>query len=434
MKGSGKICLLLMMVCCVGVHAGLLEDGWAAYNSGNYEEAYDLFSQAFRQDPGSVPVNFALAEAAYQKKKYSHAVFAYDRVLEAAPNHQKARYGKARTLLALKQTDEARAEFAALLGQDLKPEVRESIQNVIGQMDQSVDPWRFEGMASLAFFYDDNVNFGPAEEVINTLSGTLTLNNNSSQNDAWGIGLTVGGTASYDAGEQGGWCGIGGATLYTTVMDDASAQETLYTRAFAGARRVQQDALTELTVRYDRMYYGHDHLLDVYGADAAYLKALDRNNHFLGRLSLEHRDFDTDASNNGRDSIYTAAKASWKHFFANRRDRTELTAGLFCENAHLQANSNYGILLKAGGEKDLGHDVTGYASLQMKMTDYSDNMKGTFADDRGDRQYAWTLGARRPFAKDWTVDLQYRYTRNDSNLGLYDYDRHLTALTITRKF
>jgi len=415
-------------------HAGLLEEGREAYRLGKYEEAYDLFSKAFREDPLSVEVNFLLGEAAWQKKKYSHAVFAYDRVLTAVPAHQKARYGKARALLALGQTEEARAEFNTLLAADLAPEVRAGLEGLVDQMDRLDDRWRLEGSVSIAMFYDDNVNFGPAEEVINVLNGTMALNPGSTPDDAWGASVSVSGTASYDAGSRGGWVAIGGASLYSTFLDSASAQETLYARLFAGARHVQSDRITELTARYDRLDYGHDHLLDIYGLDAVHLRVLNRSNHLIGRLSVEHRDYDTDVSNNGRDSIYTAAQAGWRHFFANRRNRIELTAGLFSDYAREEVNRNYGGLLKAGGEVELPFQIIGYASGQYRRAMYEDNMKGVFADAREDDQFDWITGVRRPVSRNWTVDLHHRFIRNDSNLGLYDYERRLVTLSATYKF
>jgi tetratricopeptide (TPR) repeat protein len=425
---------VLMIAAAAGLRANLLEEGWAAYNQENYEQAYDLFSKAFRENPADVRANFALGEAAAKRGKYSHAVFAYDRVLMQEPAHQKARYGKARTLLALNQPEEARAEFAVLLEQDLNPNVRESIRKTVEQMDQAAKRWRLEGLVSLSLFYDNNVNFGPSGDVINTLNGTLTLNNASTKNDSWGVGLTAGGTAACDIGVRGGWYGIGGSTLYTTFMDDAPDQETFYGRVFGGVRRVERNALTELTVRYDRMDYGHDHLLDVYGADAAYLRALNRDNHLITRLGIEHRDFNTGISNNGRDSIYSAAKVGWRHYFTNRRNRTELTGEIFSDYANKEVNRNYGVLLKSAGELELYQDLIAYGSFQYRFATYEDNLTGTFAEAREDNQYTWSTGLRRPFANDWTVDVQHRYIRNDSNLGLYDYDRHLTSLTVTRKF
>jgi tetratricopeptide (TPR) repeat protein len=69
MKVSRHFGLFLgVLLVCGGARAGFLEDGWAAYDKGNYEEAHDLFSKAFRSDPGSQEANFALAEASFQKK------------------------------------------------------------------------------------------------------------------------------------------------------------------------------------------------------------------------------------------------------------------------------------------------------------------------------------------------------------------------------
>ena len=414
------------------VHADPLNDGWIAYKKGNIEEAYDLFFNAFRANPSDPQINFALGEACIKKGKFSHAIFAYDRALNANPTHQRARYGKANALLALNQPEDARAEFDALLKQEIKPDVRKNIEQRIKKLDQASKRWKTDASVSVSVFYDDNINFGPAEDVVSTLVGTLQ--NNAPQKDAWGLGLSATGVATYDLGAKGSWRAIGGASIYHTSLDDAPAQELLYSRIFVGLRNIERDRMTELIARIDRLDYGHDHLLDTYGIDLSHLRALNAKNHLTGRLSIEHRDFDTDTSSNSRDSIYSTASLSWKHLFANRRNHTEITAGLFSDYAREKVNRNCGFTLKAGGELELPARVIGYASGQYRATTYDDPQAGIFADEREDQQYTWITGIRRPISKHWTIDLQHRYIRNDSNLGLYDYARRLVTLTATCKF
>lgn len=432
---KSKWLVTLSWACMCGLaQADLVDDGWVEYEQGSYEAAYDLFFQAFRESPDSIAVNFALAEAARKKGKFSHAVFAYERVLMLQPAHQKALYGKGLALWSLHQVDEARADFEQLLTSDLKSNIRGQIEDVIAQIDESQRRWGFVGQAALSFFHDDNINVGPTSDSVDTLFGTLSVGNDSEQADTLGMGLSLSGSASYDFAEKGGWGAVGGVSLYKTELDSASAQELMYNRLYMGVRHVEQRRLVEWISRYDRLEYGQDHLLDVYGTDLSYLRLLGKSEQVRGRVTVEQRNFDADVSSNDRDSIYTAANISWKHVLGRPQNWIEWSGEIFSDHADSDANRNIGYLTKLAGEFELPLKVVGYTSGQVRTLSYDDNINGLFVDKRKDDQYMLTGGIRRAVFENWSVDLQYRYTRNDSNLGLYDYDRQLSTMTAVYKF
>jgi tetratricopeptide (TPR) repeat protein len=427
MKKKNWLSLLagLLLVAGVDVRADLLESGWAAYNKGSYEEAYDLFSKAFRTDPGNVNINFALGEAAFQKKKYSHAVFAYDRVLMAEPGHQKARYGKARTLMALGQTNEARAEYATLLKSELDPAVRESAEAAMATIDHQPRELKLKGELSIAMFYDDNINFGPTDS--SYIFGA------NSRDETWGIEVGAGVSAEYDVGQKDGWVALGFASVLNSWLDSDSAQESRTTKLRAGAKKLGQRNLYEMAGRIEMITYGHDRLVNIYAVDGAWLHAKTRDDYLITRASIEHRDYDDAVDpNNDRDSIYLKAGETWKHFFANRKNNVELGAELFMEKAGLDSNSNRGLRLCIDGERELLGGIIAYAGGRYRLTNYEEPSAG--ASEREDNRFDFILGAKRRIAKNCTLDLRHQYIRNDSNIGISDYTRHRTSLTATFEF
>jgi tetratricopeptide (TPR) repeat protein len=417
---------VLMIAAATGLRADLLEEGWAAYNQENYEQAYDLFSEAFRENPADVRANFALGEAAAKRGKYSHAVFAYDRVLMQEPAHQKARYGKANALLALGQEADARAEYAALLRMDLDPVVRERVAQTVKEIDGRNREVKLTGELSVSVFYDDNINFGPAND------GTLVLPANQ-RDDAWGIEAGAGVRAEVDVGQKGGWTALGSASVLNSWHDSASAQELRTTKLRAGARKLEQRNLYEVSGRIEMLNYDHDSLVDIYGLDGVWLYAKTRDDYLITRVTIEHRDYDDGVDpDNDRDSIYLKAGQTWKHFFENRRNTLSLGADLFTEEAERDVWSNNGFRLRIDGERELPLGIVAYAGGRYRLTNYEDAF-GT-NPEREDHRFDLIVGARRQIAKNLSLDLRHQYIRNDSNVSVSDYKRHRTALTATLKF
>ncbi len=419
-----RIVMVLFTLLFVGVGlAGQLEDGWAAYNSGEYEKAYDLFFKAFRADPGSIDANFALGKAAYQKKKYSHALFAYDRVLLSEPKDQKALRGKADVLLALGQEEEARVEYTALLKMDISPSMRADINKKVSAIDAKNREVKLKGELSITAFYDDNINFGPSDFILGSVARDETA----------GIEVGVGISAEYDVGEKGGWQALGSASVLNSWLDSDTAQEARTIKLRAGVRKLKQRDLYEIVGRVEMVNYGHNSLVDIYGLDGAWLHAKTRDDYLITRVTVEHRDYDDGIDpNNNRDSIYMSVGETWKHFFENRRNTVSLSADIFTENARLDSNSNNGFRLGIEGERELAGGVIAYATGRFRLTNYED---ATFGNpEREDQRWDLIVGARRRITKRCTLDLRHQYIRNDSNIAISDYNRHRTSLAAVFDF
>ena len=416
--------MVLFSLLFVGVgFAGQIEDGWAAYEAGEYDRAYDLFFKVFRADPGDVDANFALAKAAYQKKKYSHALFAYDRVLFSDPTDKKALQGKADVLMALGQTDEARVEYAALLKMDVSQSVRAEIEKNLSALDSVKRELKLRGELSVTAFHDDNINFAPSDFVLGGIA----------QDETAGFEVGVGVSAEYDVGEKGAWQAIGSVSMRNSWLDSDAAQEVRTINLRAGARTRMDRNLYEVAGRVDAVNYGHDSLLDIYGVDGVWLHAKTRNDYLITRVTVEHRDYDEEIDpNNNRDSIYMRVGETWKHYFENRQNSISLSADIFTENARLDSNSNNGFGLGLAGERELGGGVVAYGNARFRLTNYED---ATFGNpEREDERWDFVVGARRSITKRCTLDLRHQYIRNDSNIAFSDYNRHRTSLSAVFDF
>jgi tetratricopeptide (TPR) repeat protein len=401
-----------------------LSAGWAAYKTGEYEQAYDLFSKAFRADPSSVEANFALGEAAVQIKKFSHAVFAYDRVLMAQPDHEKAQLGKAKALLALGQAEEAREAYSALLSETSDEAMRSSAKASIKEIDRSTRELVLKGKAYLSGVYDDNVNYGADDNLIPATSSIAS----------GGVegGLDI--LAEYDVGQKNSWMLVGGLGLFDSWYDEAPEQEVANVRGFAGLRSVGKRNIFEVVGRGEKMWYGGNSLVDICGADAAWLFAAAMRHHFITRATIENRNYDEAFDPlDGRDSVYSIIGETWKYYFRNRNNNLAVGADLFSEDAKNNSNSYVGYRIRLDGQVELPGGLITYAGGRYRLGKYDDPAFLSTTDREDDR---WDLfvGVRRKFGDRFGVDLQYLYVRNDSNEAFYDYDRNRVSLSGTLEF
>ncbi|MBN2704045.1 MAG: tetratricopeptide repeat protein [Pontiellaceae bacterium] len=403
-----------------------LGPGRAAFDRGEYEEAYNQFTAAFREDPADLETNLALGEAAYMNKKYSHAVFAFERVLMAEPGNDKALLGMALALQALGRTEEALKAFAEVEATGEEDAIYgEAIAELEAALKKGKSRFASIIEASLAAVYDDNINYG-------TDNNSLFLPGGASKETA-GIEESVDLYGTYDVGARNNWVLIGGLGLFNSWYDVAPEQELSNVRGYTGVRRLGKESMVELAGRVERLWYGHSTLVDLFAADAAYLRTVSSSDWLKTSLTVEQRNFDKDFDPAGsRDSVYVSMGQSWNHCFGSRNNNIGLGGDLFCEDAHSDANSYLGFRLRLDGQVELPGAVLAYAGARYRMADYDDPDSSN--TEREDDRWDFVVGVKKSVSERLMLDLQAMHIRNDSNSALYDYERNRVSLTATFKF
>ena len=399
-----------------------LDPGWAAYKSGDYAKAYDLFLAKFRDDPANLEVNYALGQAAYRNKKYSHAVFAYERVLMAEPDHEKALLGKAQAQLALGQFEEARAAFAAVRSMTSDAAVRDEALSGLKAVAGALPKFDLSGNVYLSAIYDDNVNYGDDKNLFPGVPSKETA--------GFEGGVNLRGT--YDLGPQQTWQLIGGINVFDSWYEGANGQEMADLRGYAGVRRTNDKTLLEIAGRIEHLWYGQSNLVDICGSDMAFMMGLSNTDWLTTTLTVEQRDYDAAFDTFGaRDSIFLMLGESWKHFYGSH-SYISVGADLLREDAESGAFSYTGGRIRVDGQAELANAVCVYAGGRYRLMQYDD--PGVAAtDEREDDRFDLFIGAKRYITDRLLLDLRYLYVQNNSNNG-NEYERNRLNLTATFEF
>jgi tetratricopeptide (TPR) repeat protein len=138
------------------------------YAHGQYDKAYAAFDALFREAPGNASVNFYLGLNAAESGRYEDAVFAFERVLIAEPDSQRARLEMARAYWRMGALEEAARLFNEVLASNPPETVKANIQPYLTAIENSRKRNVFNGSLTAGINWDDNLYVAPAE-------GTVTI-------------------------------------------------------------------------------------------------------------------------------------------------------------------------------------------------------------------------------------------------------------------
>jgi tetratricopeptide (TPR) repeat protein len=423
---------LLLFVCLFVLASGgvlfaqEIADGWVAYDAGRYDEAYDIFSREFRENPGSEDANFGLGLSVLEKGKLSHAVFAFERVLMVNPENQRARLELARAYYLMGRFELARENFAVVLDSEPPPKVRENIEVFLEEIKEALKRTRLNGYINLSLFHDDNVNYGPLSKNIDTMIGDLAVAPESQPIKAWGVALSLEGSVSHDIGEKQGWLAVGSAGFYQNWIDTAYEQEVRIMQVNAGFRKLRRRWLLDILANAADMQYGHEHLLNICGLNTVWLYSPSSKLQWISTAGFDYRDFE----DSSRDAPYYTLGETCRYFLGAARHSLALKVDALYDDTNSSAYRNYGASVRLSGELNIAWDIKGYAYAQYRRTEYKNIMYPALQrDERKDNQMQYKVGVKKVVSPHWFLNASYETTDNESNFDLYDFDRNLIVIS-----
>jgi len=408
------------------------EEGMAQYDLGNYQDALDIFSRLFKDRPDDEQVNFALGISALAAGKYSHALFAFERVLMQDPDNARARLELARTYYRMGHYELARQNFEKVQGNDPPERVEANIDKYLSSIKLRLKKWEVSGDFALSGFHDDNVNYGPSSAIIDSDVGELEVVSNSLPKKVFGASAVGRAELSYDLGDRQYWSALVNVNAYNNWLEEAKEQEIMFYGAGARLRRAGPDTLIDLPVRVDRLIYGHDPLVNIFGIDPALIWVLSPSWVSITRAAIEYRDYLDDS---GRDGPYYRMGEMVKKYFGQGRHYVSLQAQGFYDRANVPGFENYGWDSSLGVDLTVLEPLSLYGVAQYRWMRYKEELYPDLQDTpREDDQFQLVVGTVWKQASGWGVNFTYRYVKNNSNFDLYTYDRNVFTLSSFYQF
>jgi outer membrane protein len=425
----------------------VLERAKAALAAGNAKQAFDDLAPLQDRLSGQPEYDYLLGVAALDSGRIDEAIIAFERVLAMIPNHAGAQMDIARAYYAAGSYDLAEAAFLKLRESNPPPAAQQAINRYLEAINSRKAQTRagWTGFGELSIGYDSNItgvpqDFGAAAEQSFALVGVQPTGN-SIKRDAPFFQGAIG--AEYSRPLSRGWSVFAGGDLRGRAYHD----ERLFNSAAADARLGA--ALNSGTDQWRTVLsYQHfdqegdapgdpkptnDRRMAGLGLD--WRHAADTKTQYGLGLQLnavrfptnEIEDFDQvfvsgswlkSFERPGVPLLYLTAFGSYdqaKNKFADGvTDKSKTLAGA-------RAYFQYSFTPKAQA-------YTGLALIHRR--DVDEFARSTTVADGRDNYGEAALGIAWQFRDRCNLRLQYIYSRNASNIDIYDFDRHEVSSTI----
>ncbi len=410
---------------------------------GRAAEAYALLKPVEPQRAGEPGFDYVFGVAALDAGHALEAVFALERVVDTHPDNGPARGELARAYLALGETDDALDEFERVKAMQMPPEARQTIERYMSSIELFHDRTRtrFRPWIQAGFGYDTNVNGATDEKgpvVVPIAPGIPFLLGGTENSPLWNIGGGVRFTSPLDL--ERGLSLFGRIALdHRLTVDEADFSSTqgagrLGLHLKRDRHQLSLAAEADIVkidgtgaVRSDR---------ETTGASAQWQYAPDDNDQITSFAQFALVRY---PEQRVRDVNRFTGGVGWGHAFTETRYTPILFGSLFGGFEDAQSNNRgdhfgrdfYGI--RVGGSLRPAERHTLFTTFTYQESDY-DEPDPSFLTEREDDFFDVNVGYRFQYDKNWSVSPTLRYSNNDSNLVITDYDRFEVLVTVRNDF
>ncbi|MES2988831.1 MAG: tetratricopeptide repeat protein [Pseudomonadota bacterium] len=410
-----------------------MTDAPAAPSQADAEGQYRALKPLEAAQAGDPAFDYALGVAAADTRRFGEALIALQRVLAVQPDNAVARAEIARVYALMGDIDTARAEFDTVVDDPSVPDpVRQRFTRLIRGFDRQIAGGAddISGFIDVEGGWDSNINTATDETSIIlpafAFLGPASLNGAAVERGEAFAQVQGGVSLSTALARQ--------TRLFASVL--ASWRDNLQSSfvdqgSFVGSAGVahtlgNRDVISVAAQAQEFLLDGKGYRTSL-GAVARYTMRLSDNTalSFSGdffRLNYDNNPF-ADADRYGASVTY-----SGREIFAGiGAGREKTVRGTFDHLSHSFVSA------QAGGEFPVMEtlSIIGGIGVEYRHHDRADPL---FLASREDYRIDGSLGFRVLLTKQLSVRPRVTYSRNESNLALYDYDRWTASAGLRLEF
>lgn len=400
--------------------------------TGQMAKAYDLLLPALPTRAGDPDFDYAFGIAAADAGHVPDAILAFQRVLAVQPGNAQARAEIARAYARMGDVESARAQFDTVLGDPSIPDpVRQRFTGILRDLDRVRNGGGSDvtGFVEATGGYDSNINaatnltsitlplfafLGPAN-----LSGAAVSQESGFAGGAAGVSVRV----PFSAQTSGFVSAISNARFNTrgSTFDQITAAGTT-----GIAHTLGNNDVASLSGQYQRFWLGGDHYRTAYGAIGQYTMRLAGGRALSLSASWYRLDYPTDVLRDANRYTATVTYAGRYAALTLNGGKEQVRHGADnLSNGFASASGNVEVPLSARLA------VLGGAAVELRRHDTDDPL---FLARRHDTQLDASIGLKALITGQIYLRPSVSYTRNFSNLALYDFRRVTASLSIRAEF
>ncbi len=370
-------------------------------------------------------------------------------LLAANPSLNRARLELARVHYLSQDYEQARVEAQRVLDDPNTPAgVRTTLLAFLAQIDEderrNMQRHQWTPSVYLGAMYDSNVNVGPDRDLIDIGGLPFVVLPDSRETSDWAlvvnpsIAHTYNPNKRFDSGEHKGfflWQSEAG-TYYRSYFDEDDYNLGILTLRTGPVWVVPQHWRAWVGLQADQIFLSDESFALYTGLNpGATWQVGDATEVTLEGVVTHRNHWDSDEE--GRDGWYQAGSVSATRYFNQRKFALNGGVGLISFDADEDRFGHSGPEVYGGFFAEAWRNGVVFGRVGYTKYDYDGDEPG-FDTARDDDEMRYTLGfghdIQSGFLEDWSLQGSWVYTDNDSNLSLYDYDRHVVNLGIARSF
>lgn len=402
------------------------------FEKGCFAEAQAVFQRLVNEDFSDADANFYLGRSAFEAGDYECAVAAFERLTMAYPEALRPRLELGRAYYALGVYSIAARCFEEVAGADPPPAVKANVEAylaAIARKQEATARNQVHGSLSLGIGRDTNAAVSPSNSVIQTVYGPTTLQGGTA-NRIRTLVQTTSLSVSHNyrpAAEEFRW----ESTLfgYESWYPEEVDLDLQYLGLSTGPRWDTETSSIGLQGCAFRLYKDSLVFLDGVGVALPYAKLINDKVVATGIIRADHK-----AYHEGIDRRAIAASAEARVSCLLRRNRLDVYGRIEKESATYDTESFSRCTLGAKVEHSLGWGTFLSGICEWQSVSYEERDASLFNDKREDELRTVGVSLRKALGPVMWLELSSSWTRADSSLELYEYDRQVSVLSLTRSF
>jgi len=423
----------LVMAGVVQAQTNPIDQATAAIQAGKAQDAYAVLAPLAEERAGDPDFDYALGLAAADSGRPAEAIIAFQRVLAVQPGNAQARAELARAYALAGDIDTARAQFDTVVQDPSLPDpVRQRFDGIVRRLDRQIagGGTDISGFLDVTGGWDSNINTATSlTQVTIPLfaglgPGALGPGAREIHKPFYEIQGAVSAVSAVSRQTRlfGSVLGTWHDNLENRTFDQASATIT----GGVAHTLANRDVLS-FSGQFQNFWLGHASFRQAYGLVGQYTHLLSGGRALTVAGQVFRFDYDTDPLRNANryGLAVSYVDRALIATLSGGKEETRRAAGDHLSNSYAGFN--------LGFERPLGKAVAivGGVSGELRRYDTADPL---FLKKRADEQLDASLGVKILVSDRIYARPRVTYTRNWSNIALYDYDRVTVSFGLRAEF
>jgi tetratricopeptide (TPR) repeat protein len=455
-----------------------LAEALLLYYDGRYGQALPIFNE-IASEVETTDLMWWIGTSAMNTGDLNLAVKKFQQMLSVDPKLNRVRLELAAAYFQLGKYKEARKELETVSATQPPQEVKANIDKLLAAIDEATKKLRWSVRASLGVQWDDNASAGPDSRLINVNGGTITLAQSSAKLGDTAYVTNAGGNIIYSFGErQLGLAWNTDLNYYSLLYSKYSQFNYAMIDTTTGPWWVGRNFIVKVPVGYTIQYYGNAALesmttaqrdnqnqgyltpgewaktnaslaLDNSLSKLSYIGHIDPNvEYFFGRyLSLKGTfgySRETYAPRWSQDSLSWNTENQFDNdtrrweinpniFFFNRQHILSFMGGYAKSDADARINTFDDHYYAVSYFMKFPTKTEVFLKFQRDYRDFKDKAP-LYTDWRYDQKNIYTAVVSQNFLNHYFAAFAFNYIHNDSNTGIYSFDKRTYTFSIGAYF